>query len=177
MRVCARLVLVSLAMSAGLSLAACDSVDRFTDTMTGLFDTKKRLPGDRKAVFPEGVPGVTQGVPQEYLPASKQPEEANDPAAQEGQAPAQTKSAETPAENKPARKPRPRAAEAPKKPVEQEKPATAETAKPAQAQAPWPQQQQTQSQSQSQTAWPQQQKSGSTTAPWPDAPPAGTFSR
>mgnify|MGYP000955713504 CR=1 FL=1 len=96
-----------LAMAAGFSLAACDSVDRFTDTMTGLFDTKKRLPGDRKAVFPEGVPGVTQGVPQEYLPASKQPEETNDPAAQEGQAPAQTKSAETPAENKPARKPRP----------------------------------------------------------------------
>ena len=47
MRVCARLVFVSLAMSAGFSLAACDSVDRFTDTMTGLFDTKKRLPGDR----------------------------------------------------------------------------------------------------------------------------------
>lgn len=177
MRVCARLVLVSLALSAGFSLAACDSIDRITDTMQGMFDTKKRLPGERKAVFPEGVPGVTQGVPQEYLPASKQPEEAVDPAAQEGQSPADTKSAETPGEKKPARKPRPRAADAPKKQVEQEKPATAETTKPAQAQAPWPQSQQTQSQSQA--AWPQQQqqKPGSATAPWPDAPPAGTFSR
>ena len=74
MRVCARLVLVSLVMTVGFSLAACDSIDRMTDTMHGMFDTKKRLPGERKPVFPEGVPGVTQGVPPEYLPASKQPE-------------------------------------------------------------------------------------------------------
>src|SRR5271166_1490802 len=139
MRACARLVLVSLAMSAGLSLAACDSIDRFSDTMQGMFDTKRRLPGERKPVFPEGVPGVTQGVPPEYLPASKQPEEATDPAAQESHAPAETKAAETPSEKKekPAHKPRPRTADIPKKQVESEKPATAEPAKPAQSQAAW----------------------------------------
>ena len=77
----------------GLSLAACDSIDRLTDTMHGMFDTKKRLPGDRRPVFPEGVPGVTQGVPSEYLPASKQPgEEASEPAAQQGESSAESKS-------------------------------------------------------------------------------------
>ncbi len=30
-----------------------------------MFDNKKKLPGERKPVFPEGVPGVTQGIPAE----------------------------------------------------------------------------------------------------------------
>src|SRR5262252_9705631 len=28
-------------------------------------DTKKKLPGERKPVFPDGVPGLEQGVPKE----------------------------------------------------------------------------------------------------------------
>ena len=32
-----------------------------------LFDTKQKLPGDRKDVFPGGVPGVTPGVPAELM--------------------------------------------------------------------------------------------------------------
>jgi len=175
MRVCARLVLVSLVMTAGLSLAACDSIDRLTDTMYGMFDTKRRLPGERKPVFPEGVPGVTQGVPPEYLPARQQPgEEASEPPAQQSEPSAESKTANTPPEKKarPARKPRPRTADVPKKQVKSVKPATAAPAKPSQA--PWPQQQQTQSQA----AWPQPaQRQTSPTAPWPAAPPPGTFSR
>ena len=31
------------------------------------FNQKKPLPGERKAVFPEGVPGVPQGVPPEMV--------------------------------------------------------------------------------------------------------------
>jgi hypothetical protein len=161
MRACARLVLVSLAMSATLGLAGCDSIDRLTDTMTGLFDTKKKLPGERKAVFPEGVPGVTQGVPSEYLPAKKAPgEETSESAAQDGESPAGKKAAETPSEKKdrPARKPqRPQTAEAPKKPTT---PAPAEPVQPQAGEPP----------SAPAQASPSQ-------LPWPAAPPPGTFSR
>ena len=33
---------------------------------------KKPLPGERKQVFPQGVPGVTQGVPPDLLPGGQQ---------------------------------------------------------------------------------------------------------
>ena len=36
-------------------------------------DDKKKLPGDRKPLFPEGVPGVTQGVPPEYFKGNQPP--------------------------------------------------------------------------------------------------------
>jgi hypothetical protein len=35
-------------------------------------DTKKKLPGERKPVFPEGVPGLEQGVPKELYKGSQQ---------------------------------------------------------------------------------------------------------
>src|SRR3954452_21625214 len=39
------------------------------------FNTKKPLPGERKAVFPEGVPGVLQGVPPDLVQGYQQPVE------------------------------------------------------------------------------------------------------
>lgn len=38
--------------------------------LLGFLDTKKPLPGERKAVFPEGVPGVDRGVPPEMVKGS-----------------------------------------------------------------------------------------------------------
>jgi hypothetical protein len=39
-----------------------------------IFDSKKKLAGDRKPVFPDGVPGLEQGVPKElYKGAAQQP--------------------------------------------------------------------------------------------------------
>jgi len=35
-------------------------------------DTKKKLPGERKPVFPDGVPGLEQGVPKELYKGSRQ---------------------------------------------------------------------------------------------------------
>src|SRR5712671_6843441 len=35
-------------------------------------DTKKKLPGERKPVFPEGVPGLEQGVPKNLYKGSAQ---------------------------------------------------------------------------------------------------------
>src|SRR5499427_7615673 len=43
-------------------------------------DTKKKLPGDRKPVFPDGVPGLEQGVPREMYKGAQQ--QQDDPNAQ-----------------------------------------------------------------------------------------------
>jgi hypothetical protein len=153
MRAYARLVLVSFAVAAGVSLAGCDTVEWVTDSLQSLADTKRRLPGDRKPVFPEGVPGVAQGVPQEYLP-QKAGEEANEAAAKEGEAAPKAANAPTEKKDKPARKPpRPQATEAAKKPAPAEptQPQAAEPQSPAQA--------------------------PSSQLPWPAAPPPGNFSR
>jgi hypothetical protein len=42
-----------------------------TDMLDWL-DTKKKLPGDRKPVFPEGVPGMEQGVPKDLYKGAQQ---------------------------------------------------------------------------------------------------------
>jgi hypothetical protein len=59
-----RIILVSSVLT--LPLASCasvsDSLDP-TEWFSGeLFNTKKKLPGDRKVVFPEGVPGQGQSA-------------------------------------------------------------------------------------------------------------------
>ncbi|RAI34137.1 hypothetical protein CH338_21385, partial [Rhodoplanes elegans] len=71
MRARARVILLAAAAVAALPLAGCDQIDN----LTAVFDTKKKLPGDRKPVFPEGVPGIQQGVPPEYLPGARATEE------------------------------------------------------------------------------------------------------
>src|SRR5262245_14974055 len=53
-----------------LALAGCGSFDP-----TSWFDNKKPIPGERRAVFPEGVPGVPQGVPPELV-TGNQPDPA-----------------------------------------------------------------------------------------------------
>jgi len=62
MRPLARLVLAAVVVAAGPVLSACDSLDTFE-----LFDSKKKLTGERKPVFPEGIPGVSTGVPPELV--------------------------------------------------------------------------------------------------------------
>ena len=55
---------------------ANNASDRFQDVLSDFnpFGTaKKPLPGDRRAVFPEGVPGVQQGVPPELMRNNNQP--------------------------------------------------------------------------------------------------------
>src|SRR5260221_11864891 len=63
----ARVTLTVSALSLGLLLAGCESFDPTAIFDSELFNTKKKLPGDRRPVFPEGTPGVPQGVPQEYV--------------------------------------------------------------------------------------------------------------
>ncbi len=42
-----------------------------------IFDSKKKLPGDRKPVFPDGVPGLEQGVPKELYKGASQVDQQN----------------------------------------------------------------------------------------------------
>ena len=62
---------------AALLLSACSGTSgNFdpTDWITGeFFDTKTKLPGERKPVFPSGVPGVPEGVPPELVKGNQQP--------------------------------------------------------------------------------------------------------
>src|SRR5262245_31647297 len=70
-----RIILVTSALIVPLGGCASigDAIDP-TEWFSGdMFNTKKKLPGDRKPVFPEGVPGVTQGIPSELVKGNQQP--------------------------------------------------------------------------------------------------------
>jgi hypothetical protein len=63
------LVLATVLAAAGPVLSACESLDTFE-----IFDTKKKLSGERKPVFPDGIPGVSSGVPPELVKGYREPE-------------------------------------------------------------------------------------------------------
>ena len=98
---------------------------------------KKKLPGERKDLFPGGVPGVTQGIPPEYMKGNQPPPEtaqAPAPAQAKASAAGEEENAATEPEEKPKPKPKKVA-----KPKPQPQPAQ-DTAQ----QSGWPQQQQAQ---------------------------------
>src|SRR5215467_13404880 len=73
------IVLCSLTLggcgTSGFWDGANNASDRFQDMLVDFnpFGTaKKPLPGERRAVFPEGVPGVQQGVPPELMRGNPQ---------------------------------------------------------------------------------------------------------
>src|SRR5215467_15959768 len=53
-------------------LAGCADFDMDKLDVFGL-NEKKKLPGERKEMFPGGVPGVTQGIPPEYMKGNQPP--------------------------------------------------------------------------------------------------------
>ena len=64
-----RSLLSAATVALSLALIGCDTadtLDKLSD-MIPFGDNKKPLPGDRKEVFPEGVPGVPQGVPPDIV--------------------------------------------------------------------------------------------------------------
>ncbi len=66
MRLSQRLIAAAVLMSLSGVLGGCGSLGNWDPTdLLDFLDTKKKLPGDRKPVFPEGVPGLEQGVPKE----------------------------------------------------------------------------------------------------------------
>src|SRR5882724_12416616 len=69
--------LIALAIVGALSgaLAGCGGggIANFDPSdLLDFLDTKKKLPGERKPVFPDGVPGLEQGVPKELYKGSRQ---------------------------------------------------------------------------------------------------------
>src|SRR6185369_7264726 len=166
-------LLTALAIST-VGLTACsggfdmDKLDIF-----GLSE-KKKLPGERKDLFPGGVPGVTQGIPPEYMKGNQPPPET---AQAPTPAPAQAKAAAGEEENaatEPEEKPKPKPKKV-AKPKPQPQPAQ-DTAQ----QSGWPQQQaqpaQQGGQQGGQSGWPAPAQTN-TASPWPSSPQPGTFQR
>ena len=150
MRSLARLGFAVVVAAAVALVSGCESLEN----LGSMLDTKTKLPGDRKPEFPEGVPGVTPGVPPEMVKGYREPVVETPPPPVLGE---QTQAAEA----KPKPKPKPHAVQTAAKPqpapVAQ---AAAPAPAPASATAPWPSQQQQQPQ-----------------AAWPSAPAFGTISR
>src|SRR5277367_6304168 len=67
MRLSQRLIAAAVLIALSGILAACsDTLGNFDPTdMLDWMDSKKKLPGERKPVFPDGVPGLEQGVPKD----------------------------------------------------------------------------------------------------------------
>jgi len=79
MRRTPRLIAAAVLIAFTGVLGGCSSFD--PSDLLDFLDTKKKLPGDRKPVFPEGVPGLEQGVPKEmYKGAQQQQPDPNAPA-------------------------------------------------------------------------------------------------
>ena len=75
MRRLQRLIAASVLIALSGAVTGCSSGFSNWDPMDMLdfLDTKKKLPGERKPVFPDGVPGLEQGVPKSlYKGASQQ---------------------------------------------------------------------------------------------------------
>jgi hypothetical protein len=74
MRRSQRLIAAAVLISLSGALAGCsDSLTNWDPTdMLDFLDTKKKIPGERKPVFPEGVPGLEQGVPKQLYKGSAQ---------------------------------------------------------------------------------------------------------
>jgi hypothetical protein len=163
MRRLSRIVLLTALAALAPVLAGCESVDFDKLDFLGI-NQKKALPGDRKPVFPEGVPGVSQGIPKEYQKGygEQQQQQSDTAMTQPAVAPEDKKTAAVQPVEKPKPKPKPKPKRVVKhKPKPKPKPAAtaaapANSSQAAQQQSPWPAPGQQQQQSQS---------------PWPSTPP------
>lgn len=82
MRRSQRLIAATLLAAMSVALAGCSSGSFDPTDMMDWFDTKKKIPGERRPVFPEGVPGVEQGVPKDMYKGAHQQQELSPPVAE-----------------------------------------------------------------------------------------------
>ncbi|OKO76180.1 hypothetical protein [Bradyrhizobium sp. AS23.2] len=80
MRRMPRLIAAAVLIAFTGLLGGCSSGGFDPSDMLDFLDTKKKLPGDRKPVFPEGVPGLEQGVPRDMYKGAQQQPDPNAPA-------------------------------------------------------------------------------------------------
>ena len=101
-----RLIALAVLIALSGALAGCSSsLSNWDPTdLLDFLDTKKKLPGERKPVFPDGVPGVEQGVPKEMYKGSAQQQldQQNAAAAAAPPPAAPTKSKQAKSKGKPA---------------------------------------------------------------------------
>jgi len=85
-----RLIATAVLIALSGALAGCGSTAGFDPSdLLDFLDTKKKLPGDRKPVFPEGVPGLEQGVPKDLYKGARQQDDPNAQAAAAAPPPAE----------------------------------------------------------------------------------------
>jgi len=152
-----RIAFLAVLLAVAPMLAGCEDFDMDNLDVFGL-NKKKPLPGERRDVFPGGVPGVTQGVPPEYLKSNVEAQQKADLAAAEQQKLDDAKAAEE------AKKKAAAAEEAAKKPKPKKKVvrAPAPTRAPTQVTI-----QPVRSENQQQAPWPDSKQQQSNQAPWP----------
>jgi hypothetical protein len=160
------------AVALALLIAGCTKNGQFDPTelfSSDVFDSKKKLKGERAPVFPEGVPGATTGVPEDLVKGYQAPPEQPDAdAAVPGPTPPATAEAAKP---KPKPKPKVAAQRPPASPG-----ATAPAAGPTRITVGPAQKPTTVQPDASQTAWPappptgSPQQAQSSQSVWP-APP------
>jgi hypothetical protein len=108
------LLQIGSALALAAVLAGCTKGGQFDPTEilnSDAFDSKKKLKGDREAVFPNGVPGTTFGVPPDLVKGYQPPP---DQSADTGLPPAPATKATAAEKSKATAKPKPKLAAAPK---------------------------------------------------------------
>lgn len=193
-----RVVGVAVLLAFSFALAGCEDFDADKLDVFHL-NEKKKLPGERKDIFPGGVPGVSEGVPPELVKGYQAPPETA--TALPGENPAAKKAAaiepqDEPKPKKTASKPKPHVAKrAPARitvkhaekpstvrpPAQQTEASGAQGSRAAQnaqpqatgTNAPWP----SSSPQATGTSSPWPSTGAQQPSPWPSAPPPGTFSR
>jgi hypothetical protein len=180
----ARMVRVASGLSLVLLLSNCSNFDP-TDIMDNMFAAQKKpLPGDRKPLFPDGTPGVTQGLPPDLVKGYQPPPPSD--AAPDTQA--EQAAAEKP-KPKPKPKPQPKVSGMP--PANQSSssaappPAASRSASPQSSpqSSPWPDPPPTRSAAPQSSPWPDPPPTRQSAAPgagqtvWPDPPAPTTVTR
>ncbi len=152
-----RIVLLFGLVALAPVLVGCESFDMDKLDVFGL-NEKKKLPGERKELFPQGVPGVSQGIPPEYIKGNQPPPDTAQTLPVEPEKPATAgKPAKKTVAVQPADEPKPKPKRKPK-PQKPAQPAAQDQQPPQQAQSPG-------------------QGQSTSSAPWPSAPAPGNFSR
>src|SRR5271170_611707 len=176
-------VRIGSALALALVIAGCTKGGQFDPTevfSADMFDTKKKLQGDREPVFPQGVPGTTTGVPQDLVKGYQPPPEPAENAEAPPPEPAKPKPKIARAPAEPQAQPQEQAAK--QKPPKRTQitvgraPASGAPPNAAASQAPWPGAPQAaapapQAAGQAQTAWPSpQQTAQPAQSVWPNPP-------
>jgi hypothetical protein len=92
-----RLIAATVVIALSGALAGCSTgITSWDPTdLLDFLDTKKKLPGERKPVFPGGVPGLEQGVPKDLYKGANQQQEVPAVAAVQPEEPKQKHAAKS----------------------------------------------------------------------------------